>query len=203
VNVAVIDYGIGNLASVDKALAFVGATPTRATAPAALASADAIVIPGVGHFAATQALNRDWRQPIRRALERRVPILGICLGMQWLCAGSTEAPDVPGLGVIAGACDRLSGDVKVPHVGWNSLDDIAPESVLLRGLPLHGAAYFTHAYAVPVSGDAVATTTHGRPFASAVERDRVFGVQWHPEKSGQVGLAILTNFVACAAGVTC
>lgn len=201
--IAVIDYGVGNLASVDKALQHVGASQSRATRADDLAGADAVIVPGVGHFAATAALNRDWRGPVLDAIARRVPVLGICLGMQWLCAGSTEAPDVPGLGVITGTCVLLPGPVKVPHVGWNTLDQPAPRSRLLAGIPDNGAAYFTHSYALLATDDAVATTTHGRTFASVVERGLVFGAQWHPEKSGPLGLAVLANFVQLTAARSC
>ena len=193
--IGVVDYGVGNLASVMKALAFVGATPTRTADPAAIRGAGAIVIPGVGHFAATSGLGGDWREAITDAIGRGVPVLGICLGMQWLFDGSREAPLVAGLGAMEGTCSVLYGDVKVPHVGWNTLAKSAKESVLLAGVADGAFAYFTHSYAAPVTEDAVATTTHGHEFASVVERGRTFGVQWHPEKSGDVGLAVLRNFV--------
>lgn len=196
--VAVLDYGVGNLASVFKALRFVGASPDRVADPASVLDASAIVVPGVGHFESTRLLNDLWRDAIASAVSRRVPVLGICLGMQWLFEGSTEAPLVPGLGVIAGSSSILSGDVKVPHVGWNSLDRRGRDSVLLRGVDDGAAAYFTHSYAAPVTEAAITTTTHGRSFASTVEQGHVMGVQWHPEKSGAVGLAVLSNFVAFA-----
>lgn len=196
--VAVLDYGVGNLASVLKALAFVDASPERVADPASVVDAGAIVIPGVGHFESTRFLNDSWRDAIGSAIARGVPALGICLGMQWLFEGSTEAPMVPGLGVMAGSSSILSGDVKVPHVGWNSLDRRGRDSVLLRGVGDGAAAYFTHSYAAPVTDAAITTTTHGRAFASTVERGHVMGVQWHPEKSGPVGLAVLSNFVTFA-----
>lgn len=202
--ILVIDYGIGNLASVDKALAFVGATPIRGAGPScgggppALAGADAVVVPGVGHFSATATLNRDWRDALLDAIALGMPVLGICLGMQWLFEGSAEADDVPGLGVFEGRSVALSGDVKVPHVGWNTLDSTSPASILLDGIGTGDAAYFTHSYAAPITRDTVASTTHGGTFASVVERGRVFGAQWHPEKSGPVGLKLLANFVEFA-----
>lgn len=202
-NVGVIDYGVGNLASVFKALAFVGASPVRLDRSAAIGDARALVIPGVGHFAATQTLNDMWRPSVESAITRGTPVLGICLGMQWLFDGSSEAPLVQGLGVMTGSSALLSGDVKVPHVGWNTLEPRGKESVLLSGLAEGAAAYFTHSFAAPVTVDAVATTTHGREFASVVEKGRVMGVQWHPEKSGQVGLTVLANFVTFARGASC
>lgn len=201
--IGVIDYGVGNLASVFKALRFVGSSPSLVPDAASFATVDAIVIPGVGHFAATAALNQGWRVPVAAAITRGVPVLGICLGMQWLFDGSTEAPLVPGLGVIAGSCSILSGDVKVPHVGWNTLERVGRASVLLNGVADEAAAYFTHSYAAPLTAEAVTTTTHGRDFASTVEQGRVLGVQWHPEKSGAVGLAVLSNFVAFAREASC
>lgn len=197
-NIRVVDYGAGNLASVMKALAFVGAAPTRIVASAAIGDASAIVIPGVGHFGATRALGPDWREAISRAMARGVPLLGICLGMQWLFNGSSEAAGVPGLGALAGTCSMLRGDVKVPHVGWNALIRTAKPSVLLDGVADDAFVYFTHTYAAPITGDTVAVTTHGCEFASVVERGPAFGVQWHPEKSGDVGLAVLRNFVEFA-----
>lgn len=196
--IVVTDYGAGNLASVCKALAFVGAPPTLASTSAEMAGAHAIIVPGVGHFNAMRGLDDGWRDAIAGAVARGVPLLGICLGMQWLFDGSTEAPLVPGLGVLAGTSDSLPGNVKVPHVGWNTLERTGRESVLLKGIVDEAAVYFTHSYAAPVTEAAVTTTTHGSAFASTVESDRVFGVQWHPEKSGTVGLAVLSNFVAFA-----
>src|SRR5690606_29732889 len=116
-------------------------------------------------------------------------------GLQWLFDGSAEAPDTPGLGLIAGRCFHLEGDVKVPHVGWNSLTMTARPSRLLEGLPTGSSAYFTHSFAAPIVDDTVAATTHAVPFSAAVERGLVFGVQFHPEKSGKTGLKVLTNFL--------
>jgi glutamine amidotransferase len=148
----------------------------------------------VGHFAATAPLAGAWRQAILDAVARGTPLLGICLGLQWLFESSTEAGDVPGLGLMRGRCERLPDTVKVPHVGWNSLAFTRP-SRLFKDVPEDGQVYFTHSYAAPVTADCVATSTHGRPFAAAVERDRTFGVQFHPEKSGDIGLAVIRNFL--------
>ncbi len=192
---ALVDYGAGNLTSVVKGFDAVGADVRIVGNPAALADAAAIVVPGVGHFAATATLDREWHAAISASMTSGVPMLGICLGLQWLFEGSDEAPDRQGLGLMAGACFRLSGDVKVPHVGWNTLEITGADSRLLAGIPAGASAYFTHSYAAPVGPDTVAATTHGVPFAAAVERDRVFGVQFHPEKSGATGLRILENFL--------
>ncbi len=195
--IALIDYGAGNLTSVRKGFRAAGAELMTPSHPADLVRASGIVVPGVGNFGATSALSGGWVTAIGDAVRRRVPLLGICLGMQWLFEGSDEAPDVPGLGVIAGRCARLPqiGGLKVPHVGWNSLHR-PRESRLLDGVAEAAQVYFTHSYAAPVTPEAAATCEHGTEFAAAVERDRIFGVQFHPEKSSDAGLRILTNFVA-------
>ncbi len=198
--VDVIDYGAGNLASVMKALRAVGTEPRVVTSPGTLDGSTAILLPGVGHFAATAALDTAWRAAVTSRLDDGAALLGICLGMQWLFEGSEEAPALDGLGFFKGRCRRLDGStVKIPHVGWNALDRTSGESRLLNALPNHAYAYFTHTYAAPVGPECVATTTHGDTFASVVERGRVFGAQWHPEKSSETGLSVLRAFVAIAA----
>lgn len=197
--IAVIDYGAGNLTSVRKAFVAAGATLSTPRAPEDVERARAIVIPGVGHFAATAALDAGWREAISRLVRADRPLLGICLGMQWLFDGSDEARELAGLGAFPGVCTRLPAGRKVPHVGWNTLDVTRPGR-LLSGVPTGAYAYFTHSYAAPVTDGCVATTTYGVPFAAAVERGNLFGVQFHPEKSGPVGLQLLANFVAIASG---
>lgn len=192
IRLALLDYGAGNLASVHKALTYVGFDVVRAATSADASNARALVIPGVGHYAATAALIREFRSTLTNAVASRVPVLGICLGLQVLFEGSEEAPDVPGLGLLAGRCFRLTGNVKVPHVGWNEMAVTQP-SRLLAGVE-RGEVYFTHSFAAPVTAAAAAVTTHGVPFASAVERGTVCAVQWHPEKSGETGLEVLRNF---------
>ncbi len=194
-HIALVDYGAGNLASVIKAFDASGASVRLVTNPDAIGDARAIVIPGVGHFGATASLGGAWHDAVRDAIARELPVLGICLGLQWFFEGSAEAPDVPGLGLMPGRCFRLSGDVKVPHVGWNTLEITSRPSRLLAGVSPAASAYFTHSFAAPIGADAVATTRHGVEFASAVERGRTFGVQFHPEKSGTTGLRILANFL--------
>lgn len=200
--IALIDYGAGNLTSVKKALTALGAAFVVPTAPDECAGASGLIVPGVGHFSATAALTEPWRQAIARAIRAGTPLLGICVGMQWLFEGSEESPAVPGLGVLSGRCQLLRGDaerrLKVPHVGWNALDLPRP-SRLLSGLASGTYVYFTHSYAAPVTSDCAAATTHADPFAAAVERDTVFGVQFHPEKSGDAGLQILRNYLALCA----
>jgi glutamine amidotransferase len=195
VSIALVDYGAGNLTSVVKGFHAVGAELRTVRDVSHLDAARAIVIPGVGHFSATASLDEPWRQTIVRALDRGVPLLGICLGLQWLFEGSEEAPELGGLGLMPGRCFRLTGDVKVPHVGWNSLGTTGHTSRLLDGVRANASAYFTHSFAAPVGPDTVAETTHGVSFAAAVERGRVFGAQFHPEKSGPTGLRMLGNFV--------
>ena len=194
--IALIDYGAGNLASVRKALAAVGADVYSPQSPVDLDTADGVIVPGVGHFSATAILHNGWHQAIRSRVAAGVPLLGICLGMQWLFEGSAEAPDVPGLGVIRGQCERLAAPrpLKVPHVGWNTLA-IARPSLLLHEVADHSYVYFTHAFAAPVTAECVATSVHGETFAAVVERDTVFGAQFHPEKSSDAGLRLLGNFV--------
>jgi imidazole glycerol-phosphate synthase subunit HisH len=193
--IALINYGAGNLTSVRKGLVAAGAALFTPADPSELARGRGIVVPGVGHFGATAALDASWRAAVLQALERGALLFGICLGQQWLYQGSDEAPEVPGLGLIAGRCRRLPPTLKVPHVGWNALDQRRP-SRLLDGIADGAQAYFTHSYAADITGETVATTTHASPFASAVETDRVFGVQFHPEKSGEAGIRMLRNFVA-------
>jgi glutamine amidotransferase len=199
VNIALIDYGAGNLTSVRKGFAAAGVVLSTPSQPSDLPAADAIVVPGVGHFGATQALEGAWRAAIAAEVAGGKPLLGICLGMQWLFEGSDEAPDVPGLGVIPGVCSRIAPDsavtLKVPHVGWNSLDR-AGTSRLLEGVDDGSYVYFTHSYAAPISAATVASTTYGGAFAAVVESANVFGVQFHPEKSGDAGIRMLKNFSA-------
>ena len=196
--IALIDYGAGNLTSVKKALTALGAEFVVPSTPEECADASGLIVPGVGHFSATTSLDAPWRQAIGRAVQTGTPLLGICVGMQWLFEGSEEAPDVPGLGVLEGTCRLLKGDtgrrLKVPHVGWNALDLPRP-SRLLSGLASGAYVYFTHSFAAPVTSDCVASTTHADSFAAAVERDRTFGVQFHPEKSGDAGLRIFQNYL--------
>jgi glutamine amidotransferase len=196
--IALIDYGAGNLTSVKKALHALGAEFTVPGSPEECADAAGLIVPGVGHFSATTALGQPWRDAISRAVDAGTPLLGICVGMQWLYEGSEEAPDVPGLSVLEGQCRLLRGNaaerLKVPHVGWNALD-VSGACRLLAGVSTGSHVYFTHSFAAPVTNACVASTTHGESFAAAVERNNVFGVQFHPEKSGDAGLQILRNFL--------
>ena len=200
--IGLVDYGAGNLSSVTKALAFVGANVAIPRSPDDLNTVDGIVVPGVGHFAATAALDDKWRSRIAARIADRTPVLGICLGMQWLFEGSDEAPSVTGLGLFPGRCVRIEGPVKVPHVGWNTLAIASRPSRLLAGIGNDAWAYFTHTFAAPRIDHSVAITTYGMPFTSCVEQDRVWGTQWHPEKSGATGLRVLANYLESVRGST-
>ena len=196
-SVALIDYQAGNLTSVRKGFAAIGVELYTPALPAELEGAEAIVVPGVGHFNATAWLNDEWRAAIRKEVVDGAPLLGICLGLQWLFEGSDEAPELAGLGLLKGQCFRLPSSVKVPHVGWNSLE-IAHPAGLLDGIPDGTQVYFTHSYAAPVTADCLAGTSHGATFAAAVQGGStgvICGVQFHPEKSGEAGLRILRNFI--------
>jgi len=196
--VTVIDYKAGNLTSVLKTLRHLGAETFVTDGDLSLVeSAERIVLPGVGHFAATERLDTaGLTGTIRAAIARGVPFLGICVGMQWLYAGSTEAPQQAGLGYFPESCSHFAESTeKVPHVGWNSLE-VRKGSRLLAGVEPGEFVYFTHSYKGPVTADTAAVTQYIEPFAAAVERDNVMGVQFHPEKSGETGLKILRNFLA-------
>lgn len=192
--IALVDYGAGNLTSVRKGLNAAGASIYTPSSPGDLSSAQGIIVPGVGHFGSTRAIDDDWRHAMLRAVGAGTPLLGICLGLQYLFEGSTEAPDVPGLGLLRGWCTLLPPTQKVPHVGWNNLR-VVRTSRLLAEVPDGSQVYFTHSYAAPVTEACVAVTEYTAPFAAVVERENVFGVQFHPEKSGDTGLRILRSFV--------
>jgi imidazole glycerol phosphate synthase glutamine amidotransferase subunit len=192
--IALIDYGVGNLQSVEKGLVAAGARVCRVTQPSEIDRAAAVVVPGVGHFGATATLGADWRTRLRAFAADGRPLLGICLGMQGFFEGSDEAPGLEGLGLFPGRCTRLAAP-RVPHVGWNSLDPCR-ESTLLDGIPPGAQVYFTHSFAAPVTDTCIASTDYGAPFASLAARGHVAGAQFHPEKSGAVGLRFLRNFLA-------
>jgi imidazole glycerol-phosphate synthase subunit HisH len=191
--IAIIDYKAGNLTSVKKAFDHIGAENVVTDDPAVIAKADKVVLPGVGHFAATRALDNGIRAAIGESIEAGKPFLGICVGMQWMFTGSEESPETKGLCAIEGACAKFATDVKSPHVGWNLLRT-RPGSRLMRGVRDCAYVYFTHSYRAPVVPETVAETVYGGAFSAAVERDNIFGVQFHPEKSAETGLQILRNF---------
>jgi glutamine amidotransferase len=194
--IAIVDYGAGNLVSVKKALDWLEQECAITSDPKKVAAAQKIVLPGVGHFAATAALERSGlRDAISGAIDRGIPFLGICVGMQWMFQRSQESPETAGLGVLDGECERFPAGVKSPHVGWNRLE-VDSSSRLLCGVPSGSFVYFTHSFRAPVSVTTVACCEYGGRFSAAVQRDLLFGVQFHPEKSGEIGLRLLGNFCA-------
>jgi imidazole glycerol-phosphate synthase subunit HisH len=208
--VTVIDYKAGNLTSVVKALRYLDADVTVTDRPEEVAVASRVVLPGVGHFAATRRLDETGITPVvREVIARGVPFLGICVGMQWLLRGSTEAPEQPGLGYFQGRCERFpDGGEKVPHVGWDHiLTRTSSPTRLFTGVEQNDFVYFTHSYYVPtvafrnipgrlqLDHAMAAVTKYITPFAAAVEYENVMGVQFHPEKSGATGLRVLKNFL--------
>ena len=197
--IALIDYQAGNLTSVKKALTTIGADVFVPEGPDALREARGIIVPGVGHFGATRALDGAWIEGILERVGEGRPLLGICLGMHWLFEGSDEAPDLPGLGLLSGQCRRLASSdaIKIPHVGWNTLS-VQREASILEGVADQSQVYFTHSYVAPLTSETVAMAEHGEPFSAVVQRANIAGVQFHPEKSGDVGLTILRNFVQLA-----
>jgi glutamine amidotransferase len=208
---------------VKKALTTIGAEVFVPEGPDALREARGIIVPGVGHFGATRALDAAWIEGILERIGEGRPLLGICLGMHWLFEGSDEAPDLPGLGLLSGQCHRLGvrlkpdttyesaiadsavrsarlqadSQIKVPHVGWNTLS-LQRDASILEGVADQSQVYFTHSYVAPLTSETVAMAEHGEPFSAVVQRANIAGVQFHPEKSGDVGLQILRNFVQLA-----
>jgi imidazole glycerol-phosphate synthase subunit HisH len=192
--IAIVDYGAGNLNSVKKAFDYLGANVVVTTDPQVVATADKIVLPGVGHFSALSALdNTGLREAVLQAANAGKPLLGICLGMQWLFEGSDEASEFAGAGILAGRCRPFPSSVKSPHVGWNSLA-VRGGSRLLRNVAPESFVYYTHSFQAPVVSATTAETEYGGQFSAVVEQENVFGVQFHPEKSSTVGLLILKNF---------
>lgn len=198
--IAVLDYGSGNLHSVSRALAHAGGEPVVTGDPVQVAAADALVIPGVGHFGhcvrAIRAEGLD--RAIAEAVGTGKRVFGVCVGMQVLFERSDEDPET-GLGVLPGVSRRLPTDVKVPHIGWNEVVWQRPHPYA-GGIPDGTRFYFVHSYAPDANGDTVGVTEHGRRFAAVASRDNVFATQFHPEKSGEAGLAIYANFVKAVSG---
>jgi glutamine amidotransferase len=202
--IAVLDYGIGNLRSAEKALQHVGAAARLVTDPADVAAADAVVLPGVGAFGAcARALRQSGlEEPARTALAAGVPFFGVCVGFQLLYEGSIESPGAEGLGVFAGKVNALPAGVKHPQMQWNQLEVPGTENAepaALRGLGQRPWVYFVHSFAPPVGVETVAVCDYGGPVAALVSRGTLWGAQFHPEKSGATGLRLLSNFVDLAA----
>jgi glutamine amidotransferase len=195
--IALVDYGAGNLRSVENALREVGAKVVVTRDPEAVRAADRVVVPGQGSMpACAEAMRRSGvADAVVEVIRRGTPFLGICVGLQLLFEEGEEGGGARGLGVLPGRIERLPEGQKLPHIGWSPLQATASAPPLFT--PLDGAyAYFAHSYAAPADAPGVAlTTTHGRPYCAALARENVFGVQFHPEKSQKVGLALLERFV--------
>jgi imidazole glycerol-phosphate synthase subunit HisH len=194
--IVIVDYGAGNLVSVKKAFDWLGEECEIASNPDLVARAAKIVLPGVGHFASTSALARSGlRDAITQAIGHGTPFLGICVGMQWMFHGSQESPTTSGLSLFRGECERFPASVKSPHVGWNQLQ-LSDSSRLFLGISPSPFVYFTHSFRAPLVENTTACCEYGGKFAAAIEKENLFGVQFHPEKSGEIGLKLLSNFCA-------
>jgi len=201
---AVLDYGIGNLRSAEKALQHVGAAARLVSDVASVEAADAVVLPGVGAFGACARALREsgLEAPARAAIEAGVPFFGVCVGFQLLYEGSVESPGATGLGIFQGTVGRLPAGVKHPQMQWNRLEARGEgEPPPLRGLGERPWVYFVHSFAPPVGEETAATCDYGGPVAALAVRGPLWGAQFHPEKSGATGLALLANFVASATAV--
>ena len=200
--IAVVDYGVGNLANVERALRRAGAADVRVTASREeILASRAVVLPGVGHFGhcARELAARGLDGAVRDAVADGLPLLGLCVGMQLLYDGSEEEPGARGLGLFPGTIRRLAGPVRVPHTGWNEVH-LRRAHPWLADVPDGAHFYFVHSYAPPASDAAViATTDHGPEFGSIVGTERILGVQFHPEKSSHMGARLLRGFVRSVA----
>jgi imidazole glycerol phosphate synthase glutamine amidotransferase subunit len=201
VKVTIIDYGAGNVPSVERALQRLGAESQRTASPDCISKADALLLPGVGHYAAlARSLDEHkMRAPLIAAIQSGVPFLGICLGLQVLYEGSEEAEQLRGLHLLPGRVGALPSNVKLPHMGWNQVVT-RHDSRLLAGISPGAYFYFAHSYAALDSSDAAAATcSYGAEFAAVIEQKNIFAVQFHPEKSGGPGARVLENFLRLAA----
>jgi imidazole glycerol phosphate synthase glutamine amidotransferase subunit len=199
--ITLLDYGAGNVTSVERALQRLGADSHRSNSPESVARAEALLLPGVGHYAALiRALDeRSLREPLLDAVRHGIPFLGVCLGLQALYESSEEAPELLGLKLFTGSVRSLPNTVKLPHMGWNQLKLSRP-SRLLEGISPDAYFYFAHSYAATAAnGEGVAVCDHGTEFTAVIEKQNVFAVQFHPEKSGEPGAQLLQNFLRIAA----
>jgi imidazole glycerol phosphate synthase glutamine amidotransferase subunit len=201
VKVTLIDYGAGNVPSVERAFRRLGAQVEATNVPDRITAARCLVLPGVGHCAALIAAldAHSLRQPLIEAINRGAAFLGICLGLQALYESSEEAPELRGLGLLRGRVTRLPENVKLPHMGWNTLKTVRP-SRLLDSISSEAYFYFAHSFAAPAGGkEDTAVCAHGREFLTVLEQGNIFAVQFHPEKSGETGAQVLRNFLRAAA----
>jgi imidazole glycerol phosphate synthase glutamine amidotransferase subunit len=194
--IALLDYGAGNVGSVLKAVRHLGYPAQPIDRPELLNGSEKYILPGQGHFGAMMKALAERRllDALRRRLEQGKPFLGICLGLQMLYEGSEEAPETPGLGLLPGRVKRLEGVLKIPQVGWNQLS-LRQTGSLLRGVEEGSFVYFCHSYYAPLTAETSAVADYGVSYAAALERGNVCAVQFHPEKSGEVGLRVLRNFL--------
>lgn len=198
--IAIIDYGAGNLRSVQKAFAYIGAEAVITNQKEIILSADHVVLPGVGAFGdcMKEILSHDLQDSIQQVIQNQTPFLGICLGLQLLFEKSEETPDVSGLGILAGKIEKIpqQDGLKIPHMGWNSLEYVK-NSRLFAGLSPAPFVYFVHSYYMMPKDPSIisATTTYGAKLPVALEKGNLFATQFHPEKSGDAGLSILKNFL--------
>ncbi len=192
----VIDYGAGNLQSVRNTVEALGVPFEVTDNPETVLRSSKIILPGVGHFGQMmRALDElQLREPILQQIRTGTPLLGICVGLQCLFEGSEESPESRGLGVLPGLVRRFQGNARIPHMGWNSLDACRPTR-LLTGLPLHPYTYFAHSFYAPVLPETAATCTYIQSYSAIIEHDNLYAVQFHPEKSGAVGLRVMQNFL--------
>jgi imidazole glycerol phosphate synthase glutamine amidotransferase subunit len=200
VKLSIIDYGAGNLPSVERALRGLGAETECITHPGQIAAARALILPGVGHFSAfvVGLRERNLTAALQQAITGGTPVLGICLGLQALFSSSAEAPGEPGLNLIHENVQALPRNVKSPHIGWNQLRRLR-QSILLREIPDDAYFYFAHSYAAAASEPhTAAACDHGFPFAAVLEQDNMMALQFHPEKSGEAGWSVLRNFLEWA-----
>lgn len=194
--ITIFDYGAGNLRSVQNTLAEIGATYELVRNAEGLRRATKIILPGVGHFGQMLRALDDLgvRDTLRERIEAGVPFLGICLGLQGLFESSEEAPEAKGLGLFPGTVKRFSTEARVPHMGWNEVTEVR-KCPLLEGTGAHPYLYFAHSYYVPETNVTAATCTYSVPYTAVLQSGNIFGVQFHPEKSGPAGLKIVSNFL--------